>query len=145
MSVALPPYKWSHTWLKPLYLWLLTVRTALNLATTALGNVTGMNSIADPGASGAIPVTVSGVVDLVTAGAETRTVAAPPTIGEILVLNADTIVTSCTIAFAAAFDVTPHAHIAFTATGQNATFVAATIGGVKTWRLVSNEGGTLST
>ena len=57
------------------------------------GNVTGVvtggttpATIADPGASGAIPVTATGRVAIVTAGAETRTLAAPTIVGQRLLL-----------------------------------------------------------
>lgn len=129
--------------------WVFTVVGAFTLDTTnatfAKSPQFGSVVITDPGASGAIPVTASGVCDLVTAGAETRTVAAPSFVGQTLLLNADTIVTSCTVAFAANFDNTPHAHWEATAAGQSGYFIAATIAGVKTWRLVANNGGTLST
>jgi len=49
-----------------------TVRVVLNgLVSSSYNPITG--GVADPGASGAIPVTASGYVDIVTAAAETRT------------------------------------------------------------------------
>lgn len=137
MGVPNPPANWVNTWLKPFYLWIIN-----SLLPAVNGGFAG--AIVDPGASGAIPVVGGGVVNVVTAGAETRTVADPTSIGQQLLLNADTIVTSATITFAHAFDNTPHTHIEFTAAGQSASFIAVTVAGVKRWRLVANDGGTLS-
>ena len=49
-----------------------------------------LEAIADPGNGGAIDVTRSGFVEVVTGGAETRTLAAPTFVGQQLILSMKT-------------------------------------------------------
>ena len=100
-------------------------------------------TIADPGASGAIPVTSSGHVDIVTAGAETRTIAAPTFAGQGLLLSAKTIVGTATVTVSNIFDGTNNT-VALTAAGQSIEFRATVSGASLVWALVFNRGTTLS-
>ena len=122
----------------------LTVNHGL-VATTGAGTLTvgGATTIADPGASGAIPVTNSGMCPLVTAGAETRTMAAPSFANQLVTLAMDTHVGTCTVTLPAAFDGT-HTNTALTAVGQSITFVGITVASALRWALVGNNGTTLS-
>lgn len=109
------------------------------------GGVVWPAVIADPGNAGAVPVALSGVCNMVSAGAETRTVAAPSFIGQTLALNCDTHVGDIVVTFAAAYNNVPDSTITYSAAGQVAYFEGVTIAGALTWRLVANVGAALST
>lgn len=102
------------------------------------------NDITDPGNAGAVPVTTSGVCNMTTAGAETRTVADPTFSGQWLVLSADVHVGNNVVTFASDFDSTTNNVWTSTAAGQSAEFRARRIAGALKWMLVANNGGTLS-
>lgn len=72
-----------------------TVDAEMSIGVVTQGSL--QSAISDPGNAGAIPVTASGYVALVTAGAETRTLAAPAVIGLQLLLYTKTAVGTCTI------------------------------------------------
>jgi hypothetical protein len=101
------------------------------------------NLIADPGASGDIPVTTDGVCAITTAGAEVRQLAIPTFIGQRITIAMDVIVTSCTITVATAFDSATHTTIAASAAGKAISLVGVQVAGVKCWRLAYNDGCTL--
>jgi Uncharacterized conserved protein (DUF2190) len=105
------------------------------------------NIIPDPGATGAIPVTNSGTVNITTAGAETRTIAAPAAAGLSLILVAYSVgagtatVNSATTNIGAA----SHQHIALTANGQSIELLSiAVTGGTFRWAVRYNDGTTIS-
>jgi hypothetical protein len=100
--------------------------------------------VADPGNAGAIPVSESGTCNLVSAGAETRTLAAPQFVGQQIALNGDTVVGAIAVTVASAFNTAGNTIITVTAAGQNAVLVGATIAGALRWRLIANDGTTLS-
>lgn len=103
------------------------------------------NVIADPGNAGAIPVTASGHVDLVTAGAETRTLAAPSNVGQLLLLSFKTKVGNCVVTAAAAINQTGNNTITLDTAADSILLAGIASGANKVWRVVCNDGCTLST
>ena len=121
-----------------------TVRVVLQpWGTTTYNPLT--NTIADPGASGAIPVTTSGNVDLVTAAAETRTLAAPSFKGQLLLLSMKTDGGDCVVTCATTVNQTGNNTITFNDAGDAVLLVAKTNGANIRWSVVSNDGAALST
>ena len=94
-------------------------------------------NIEDPGDEGAIPVQQSGVCNLVTAAAETRTLAIPTFIGQEILLVLDTDGGDAVVTVAAAINKTGETVITFTDAGGMAKLEAATVAGALVWRLVS--------
>jgi len=103
------------------------------------------NVIADPGASGAIPVTVGGYCPIVTAGAETRTLAAPTFIGQQILLTCQTKVGNAVVTVATTVNATGNNTITFSAAGQSVLLVAKASGANIRWSVVSNDGAALAT
>jgi hypothetical protein len=101
--------------------------------------------IADPGNAGAIPITRSGHVALVTAGAETRTLAAPTVAGRELLLYCKTYVGNCVVTCATTVNETGNNTITFSATGQSLKLTAVEEGSNFRWRLAQADGAALST
>lgn len=99
--------------------------------------------ITDPGNAGAISVANSGSCSLVTAGAETRTLARPTAIGQVITLYGQTLVGNCAITVAAAFNAAGNTVATLTTAGQSVTLRGIHDGSNLTWRLV-NDGATLS-
>ena len=100
-------------------------------------------AITDPGASGAIPVTDSGHVDIVTAAAETRTLAAPSSIGQLLLISMKTDGGDCVITVATGINQTGNTTITLNDAGDTIVLVAIENGANKRWRVVANDGCTL--
>jgi len=94
--------------------------------------------IADPGDAGAIPVTESGHVALVTADAETRTLAAPTYAGQTLVLSLKTDGGDCVVAFNTTATAT------FDDAGDTLMLVAIENGENLEWAVVGNSGVTVA-
>ena len=103
------------------------------------------NTIADPGAAGAIPVTASGCVDLVTAAAETRTLAAPTIVGQQLLLSMKTDGGDCVVTCATTVNQTGNNTITFNDVGDAVLLVAKRNGANLRWSVVVNDGAALST
>lgn len=131
-----------------------TVAAALvgNLTGNVTGNVTGVvtggvtpATIADPGNAGAIPVTASGRVAIVTAGAETRTLAAPTIVGQRLLVYMKTDGGDAVVTVAAAINATGNNTITLNDAGDAIELVAVENGSNKRWVVVFNSGCTLST
>ena len=101
--------------------------------------------IVDPGNAGAIPVTDTGHVDIVTAAAETRTLAAPASIGELLLLSMKTDGGDCVIAIATGINQTGNNRITMNDAGDSILLVGVASGANKLWRVVYNDGCTLAT
>lgn len=110
---------------------------------TAFGATT--QSVTDPGASGAIPVTANGVCNITTAAAETRTLAIPSFVGQQLVIAMDTDGGDCVITVASPFNQTGNNTITLNDAGDVVTLVGRTQGGTRKWALAFNDGATLST
>ncbi|HOD84657.1 MAG TPA: DUF2190 family protein [Phycisphaerae bacterium] len=102
-------------------------------------------SITDPGAAGAIPVTDSGHCDLVTAAAETRTLAAPTYVGQELLLSLKTDGGDCVITCATTVNQTGNNTITLGDAGDAVLLVGKANGTNKRWSVVSNDGAALST
>ena len=121
-----------------------TVRVVLNgLVSNSVNPLP--NGIADPGNAGAIPVTASGYVDLVSAAAETRTLAAPTFKGQELLLNFKTDGGDCVVTCATLVNQTGNNTITFNDAGDSVLLVAKTSGANIRWTVVSNDGAALST
>lgn len=112
-------------------------------AVISLTNGTGM-SVADPGDDGAISVADSGVVAMVSAGAEARTLAIPTFVGQWLVLVADTHNGDIVVTSAQAINQAGETVMTFGADGESISLVAITIAGARRWRVVANDGVALS-
>ncbi len=96
----------------------------------------------DPGTAGTITIERSPcIVNIVTAGAEVRTLSRPGRAGAILFLYARTIVTSCTITPTGGFDQTGGTTIVFSTTGDYAMLMAVetATAGTFAWRLIANS------
>ena len=103
------------------------------------------NVVADPGNAGAIPVNKGGFVPLVTAAAETRTLAIPTADGIILSLVLDTRVGgNCVVTSAQAINVAGNTVITLDTAGDSIHLRACTVAGVRRWRVVGNDGAVLS-
>ena len=103
------------------------------------------NNIADPGNAAAIPVTHSGALAIVTGGAETRTLAAPSFVGQDLLLYMKTDGGDCVVAIATAVNQTGNNRATFNDAGDMLLLVAIESGANLRWRVVANDGVTLST
>jgi hypothetical protein len=104
-------------------------------------------AIADPGNAGAIPVTRSGSVGLTTSsGAETRTLAIPGVAGITLVIShAVDGGGAATITVASAINQTGNNTIALQDAGDTIVLTAVLVGAALAWRVVVNDGCTLTT
>lgn len=100
--------------------------------------------IADPGASGAIPVTSGGTCAITTAAAETRTLAIPTFAGQPLYLSMNVDGGDCVITSAQAFNQAGNTTITMNDAGDFIALVGVTIGGALRWRVVENNGCTLA-
>lgn len=121
-----------------------TVRVVLNgLVTSSYNPITA--AIADPGDAAAIPVTASGHVDVVTAAAETRTLAAPAFKGQQLLLSLKTDGGDCVITCATTVNQTGNNTITLNDAGDAILLAAKTSGANIRWSVVSNDGAALST
>ena len=121
-----------------------TVRVRLDgIAAQANNPVTA--NIADPGAAGAIPVTASGHVDIVTAAAETRTLAAPSFAGQELLVSMKTDGGDCVITCVTTVNQTGNNTITLNDAGDAVLLVGKVSGTNKRWSVVSNDGAALST
>lgn len=103
------------------------------------------NPIADPGNAGAIPVTASGYCPIVTAGSETRTLAAPTFIGQELLLYIKTDGGTCVITVASEINQTGNNTITMADVRDVIRLIAIESGSNKVWHVVSNDGAALST
>lgn len=132
------------------------VLSALSAGTTVrvkLANVNGVaivgaltQPIADPGDAGAIPVTGEGQIPIVTAGAETRTLADPTIPGQQLLLYFIDDGGDCVITAASAINQTGNNTITFSAEGAVIQLVGIEDAAASfEWRVVHNDGGALTT
>lgn len=102
------------------------------------------NTITDPGNAGAIPVTVSGVCAMTSAGAETRTLAIPTYLGQQIALIDDTHVGNIVITSAQAVNQAGNTTLTFGAAADACVLTAMTVGGALRWRVTANDGVALS-
>lgn len=102
-------------------------------------------AIADPGNAGAIPVTKSGSVAITTAGAETRTIAIPGLAGITIVISLNVDGGDCVITAAAAINQTGNNTITMNDAGDVIVLIAVQKAGALVWRVLVNDGCTLTT
>lgn len=102
-------------------------------------------AITDPGDAGAIPVTESGHCSIITAAAETRTLAAPSYAGQMLSLALKTDGGDCVVTCATGVNQTGNNTITLNDAGDSILLVGIESGSDKRWRVVANDGCTLST
>lgn len=101
--------------------------------------------LTDPGTGVAIPVTRSATVAIVTAAAETNTLAIPTFLGQKLVLFMDTRVGGDrVITSAQAINQTGNTIMTFGAARDAIVLEAITVGGVLRWLVTGNDGVALS-
>lgn len=99
--------------------------------------------LTDPGNAGAIPVTASGYVPLVTAGAETRTVADPTKVGLMLTLHFLTDGGDCVITFASPVNAAGNNTLTHDTAGEQVVLQSCKDGASAfAWRVVANEAAT---
>lgn len=101
--------------------------------------------IADPGNTGAIPVTRSGCCAITTAGAETRTLAVPAKTGIKLAISMDVNGGDCVIAAATAINQTGNNRITLNDAGDTILLESVQKAGIIIWRISANDGATLAT
>lgn len=101
--------------------------------------------IADPGDAGAIPVTTGGSCALTSAGAgETRTLAIPTYIGQLLTLFHEVDGGDIDVTVASPINKAGNTGINLAAIRDSITLIGAEGGGVLLWRVLQNDGCTLS-
>ena len=120
-----------------------TVR--FELRETDILNAGLSNAITDPGDAGAIGVTRSGTCPLVTADAETRTLAIPSFAGQQLNLGFKTDGGDCVVTVASGVNVTGNNTLTFDNAGEHILLAAIEVGAALAWRVLANDGVGLST
>ena len=94
----------------------------------------------DPGDAGTITVDRSpAYADLVSAAAETRTLARPTVGGAIVTLNMKTDGGDITLTVTGGFNEDADTTYVFASTGEHLTLVAVDVGGTLTWRVLSSD------
>jgi len=121
------------------------VGSALEWRVVHLDGAIAKEEISDPGDGVAIPVTASGYVNLVSAGAETRTVAVPTFEGQLLQLNFKTDGGNCVVTTATGANQTGNNTLTFADAGDHILLQGAILGANLVWRIVANDGVGLST
>ena len=96
-------------------------------------------AIFDPGASGAIPVGLSGVCELVSAAAETRTLARPSYLGQWLILSLKADGGTITLTCATTVSVSGDTIITFDTAGEMIQLLAVRSGSDLVWRAMANQ------
>ncbi len=102
-------------------------------------------TLADPGTGVAIPVTRSATVNIVTAAAETNTLAIPTFVGQVLVLNMDTrSVGDRVVTSAQSINQAGNTIMTFGAARDCITLRGVKVGGALRWTVMGNDGVALS-
>lgn len=109
------------------------------------GAANAFNAIVDPGDGNAIPVTRSGYVPLVTAGAETRTLADADAPGLTLDLYFKTDLGNCVVTSASPINQAGNNTMTFADVGDHLRLTSIEDGADLEWRAVANDGVALST
>lgn len=102
-------------------------------------------AITDPGDAGAIPVTDSGYCEIVSEGAETRTLADATYVGQLLELCFKTDGGAVTITAASPVNQTGNNTLLIEDAGDAVLLVGCADGADIEWRIIVNDGATLST
>lgn len=105
------------------------------------------HEIVDPGDEGAIAPTSSGTVALVTTegGGETRDLADPEFVGQLLALTLDTDGGDCVITAESAVNQNGDNTLTFDNAGETIVLIGVSVGGDPKWRVLSNDGVGLTT
>lgn len=123
----------------------LIARDKILVDPNAFGDDVG-NTITDPADAGAIPVGEgSGSVSLVSAGAETRTIADPAFTGQILNLGFKTDGGDCVVTTASPVNQTGNNTLTFADVGDNIVLIGSPDGADIEWRVLANDGVGLTT
>lgn len=114
---------------------------------TAQADILDLESddITDPGDAGAIPANANGVCEIVTAAAETRTLAIPARLGINLDIIMHTDGGDCVITVASAINQTGDNTITLGAVRDFIRLGSCKVGGALGWRVITNDGAALST
>lgn len=114
--------------------------------TNARAAEAGLLSIVDPGAGGSIVMGTrqTGIVSLVTAAAEARTLNDPTQVGQQLTLGFKTDGGDCTVTASSAVNQTGNTVMTFADAGDMIQLVSIEDGSSKEWRVVANDGVALS-
>lgn len=96
-------------------------------------------AIFDPGDAKAIPVGLSGVCELVSAEAETRTLARPSYLGQWMILSLKTDGGNITLTCATTVNVTGNTIITFDTAGEMIQLLAVRSGSDLVWRAMANQ------
>ena len=99
--------------------------------------------VTDPGDEGVLPL--GGSVTLVTAAAETRTLAIPAVVGAMLSLTLDDDGGDCVITVASAINTTGNNTLTLDTEGGNIVLIGTSVSQALAWRVVANDAVTLST
>jgi hypothetical protein len=118
--------------------------TTVEAVLAELGLVRPDVLLTDPGNAGAIAVTRSGCVPLVTAGAETRTLARPTFIGQMITLYGQTIPGNCAVTVTGGINVAGNTVTTITLANQSIQLIGVSNGVTLAWRVAENNGTTLS-
>ena len=97
-----------------------------------------IQEIRDPGSSGAIPPE-SGMVNLVSTGAETRTLAAPSSMGIMLLINMQTAGGDITLTCASFFNGIANNTVVFASVGDSVMLISVRDGSSFRWSLFSPD------
>ncbi len=120
------------------------VSTAIDTVTATVA-ATCPSELADPGTGVAIPVTRSATINIVTAAAETNTLANPTFVGQTLVLNMDTrAVGDRVITAANGINQAGNTIMTFGAARDCITLRGVKVGGNLRWAVQGNDGVALS-
>jgi hypothetical protein len=104
------------------------------------------DNLGDPGASGNILTPASGFINLVTVGAETRTLDDPQFEGELLDLFFETDAGNCVVTADSAINQAGNNTLTFADAGDHIRLVGGRDGaGAREWRVLANDGVALST
>lgn len=101
--------------------------------------------VADGGNASALPANRSANVNIVTTGAQTRTLAAPTASGFILMLNMQTDGGDCVVTVASAINATGNNTITLNDAGDSIVLYSARQASAFVWRVMVNNGTTLTT
>jgi len=108
--------------------------SANSLSPSGSATIRPFQSITDPGDAGTIPVTVSGYCPIVTAGAETRTLASPTFVGQELLLYMKTDGGNGVVTCATTLNEAGNNTITFANTGETVRLSAVEEGANLRWR-----------
>lgn len=103
-----------------------------------------VQEVADPGTGKAIPVTRSAVINIVTAGAETNTLALPTFLGQKLVLNCSVFVGNRVITASQAINQAGNTIMTFGAVRDSIVLEAVKLASALRWVVSGNDGVALS-